>query len=218
MDPSHVARLWRAKLVAAQRPSLFDREQFYVPWENVKRITAPDNVTEETLELLGMKRGEYKELVEGKRRILCTLIYSHLTHKFPDFCRSWLGLTISDALLPLRFKIKNEKITPTGSPEWEVILLDWMQSEIYDFYDSQWRFAVPHLTLRHLAEQNESLDPVYHPRTVFPFDAETLPKTTPFSRVWKVKVHTSHLPVIFLDSLKVHDEYPRVRSWKHFRI
>ena len=184
----HLLLAWRAKLVAAQRPSLFDRGQLYVPWEDVGRITDPENVTEEAVEHLGVNKDVYTELVQGRERILCTLIYSHLTHKFLDFCYILSG----HECLPLECNIENGDITVTGFGEHTEIFSEWKKSEIYDFYDSQWRFAVPLLKLNPLV-QLEILDPVYHLRTVFPFDSATLLKRTPFSRVWKVKIHTSHV-------------------------
>ena len=162
-----------------------------MPWEDVRRITDPRNVTREELELLGVERiRKYAELVRGRERILCTLIYSHLTHKFLDF---WYRISASsdDDSLPLQCKIENGDITVTGFGGHTEIFSKWEKSEIYDFYDSQWRFAVPLLKL--LPLEFETFDPVYHLRTVFPFDSANLLKRTPFSRVWKVKIHSSHV-------------------------
>ena len=195
-----------------------------MPWEDVSRITAPENVDGAQLELLGVKdNDEYtelvqggkldpdpapawgRELVRGRERILCTLIYSYLTHKFPCFCyrRSSSYLDSNDGCLPLSCEIKNGKITVTDFGRHEEIFSEWKPSEIYDFYESQWRFNVPRLRnynnmmpltrLKNARLLPMQRDESYHPRTVFPFDSETLPKMTLFSRVWKVKIHTSHV-------------------------
>ena len=209
---------WRAKLVAAQRPSLFDRGQLYVPWEDVRRITDPDNVTKEALELLGVNKGEYAKLVRGRERILCTLIYSYLTHMFLPICRKQIELRygfLKAELLPVDYSIENGVITVGNYWERLKMFSGCEESEIYDFCDSQWRFAVPVLNWDILKE-HRLFDQVYHPRAVFPFDSEILPITTPFSRVWKVKIHTSHVRNSSL--LKNKNEYPRVSSWKHFQI
>ena len=193
----------REQLILAQKTSGFDSRQPFVPAGKLKEIMSKSAIEGELRENLDRTAqadqaeiDSIQDFITGRAqpaiRIFATLVYSRQTDKIRDF----LKYNIDDGRLPIKidegfFKIPDNEVISDINRYFndQPIFSSWRDVELLEFYNNQWRFNAP---IFHRQTSNPEF-PHFPEQTILPFDFVGRPKGTPFSKVWKIKIHADHV-------------------------
>jgi len=207
----------RTHLIAAQEPSRFDLDQYFVP-KGKQRIGLEDITAELTSHGFDPREEIFKQIVEfvyhDATRVFLTLVYSRMTRRIREFFDD----SFDDRKLPIEYEIATwRKHNPlalndpeplpgifftlgNGHYDRSKVFQSWDSTDIREFCDNQWRFNAPSfppdnyggIWLQYQKLKGFNYLFLLPMRTILPFDIEGTSKGTAFSKIWKIKVHSDH--------------------------